>query len=569
MRLNARFRGSSPKRILAATAAILWTASAHAEVTFLPVVSEFSFPDATAPDAIQYACAQTSSELERYFEQKRLRFLSALLAPRGEYPACHIYYEPTVPGYRALPDNRPVQGLYVAVDPMSFIVARKPVGDSLSIAKQILPQLGRPVDVTISVAGNFDRALWPGALKFHFGESKHRFQVRQSGAISSHPWAQDHQKAGEVDGRLRILVPRRLYEGRREDGAVFGPMLDKLNDPGFARSKLAWEGGDIQFVRDPKTPSRLILVHGGVGRYYWGTGLTPEETQYVLMTEFGADAAIDLTAASVHADFVAAFLPADGVALVSQSVGDDPRLFRAAASILDRLCGAQPPPALLDLQRFLSTWNDDLAGSAGAIRGLLRGLEKAFASYAYPEDPVIEAQLTEYVAAHCGGNPETCFQGDAKNRMHALVPDLLRRSTEQSADIGLFDIAAPRILAIMEAQLPRPAAPREVALEEAARAFEAAGFRVVRVPYVYSPKLHDSWPGVSYANSFIDGRKIFMPAIGLGPLETAMFADMQERVGPGYQIIPVNAWSAVLNNGGAHCVFGIVREPEPARILSE
>jgi hypothetical protein len=528
-----------------------------------------TFPDATAPKALQYACADDLDQLGRFFESKGLRFVPGLVAGREGHAACHIYFEPTVRGFRASPDSRPVQGLFVAIDPMSFVVRRKPDGDSLSIAKQVLPQIDHPIDVTLSVAGNFERSRWPEALKFHFGESRHRFEVRQSGAKSSHPWAQDHQKAGEVDGKLRILVPRRLYEGRREDGALFGPMLDKLDDPVFTRSKLSWEGGDLQFVRDPKTPSRVILVHGGVGRYYWGMQLSGAETSYVLAAEFGAEAAIDLTPTTVHADFVAAFLPADDIVLVSQSVRNDPELFRAAASMLDRLCGAHPPPALLDLQRFLATWNGDLAASASPIRGLLRGLEKAFAEYEYPEDPVIESELTAYVDAHCGGDAPACFQDDAKRQMIALAPDLLRRATDQTTDMLQFDLGVSRMLALMEAQLPREPTPRELALDGTARTFEDMGFRVIRVPYLYSPALHDSWPGVSYVNSFVDGHKIFMPAIRLGAYETKMFAELQERIGSGYRIVPVNALSSVLNNGGVHCVFGIVREPMPITAVSE
>ena len=549
--------------------AVLLPLGAAAEITFLPVSSESAFPEATAPDALRYACAPSADELADFYSAKGLHFVASLARPIEPHNVCHIFYEPSVPGYRALPDNRPVQGLYVAVDPLSFIVRLKPNGDSLSIAKQVLPQIDRPLDVTLSVPGNFNSRLWPDALKFHFGESKHRFQVRKSGSSSSHPWAQDHQKAGEVEGRLRILVPRRLYEGRREDGETFGPMLDKLNDPVFARSNLSWEGGDIQFIMHPKDPSRMVMLHGGVGRYYWGTGLTAPEASYVLMTEFGADLAVDLTPTMLHADYVATMLPVGGVALVSRSVSGDAALFRAAAGVVERLLGQQATPAFVDLKRFLSTWDGDLAASASPLRGLIRGIERSLDSYSYPEDTTLESDLTQYVDEHCGGDAPSCFQGDAKDVMFAIAPDLLRRSSNQSTDIAAFELFITRMLAVMEAQLPREAAPRELALDGTARTLEDLGFRVVRVPYIYSPKLHDAWPGIAYANAFVDGRKIFVPAIGLGELEAEMFAQMQEDVGPAYQVIPVNASFSVLNNGGAHCVFGIVREPLPVKGLSE
>ncbi|MEZ5367097.1 MAG: hypothetical protein R2748_33365 [Bryobacterales bacterium] len=444
---------------------------------------------------------------------------------------------------------------------MSFIVRTEPNGDSLSIAKQALPLIDRPLDVTLSIPGGFDPELWPGALAFHFGESKHRFQMRKSGSSSSHPWAQDHQKAGEVDGRLCILVPRRIFEGRRDDGETFGPMLDRLDDPVFTRSKLSWEGGDIQFTTDPRNPERLVLMHGGVGRYYWGLGLTPAESSYVLTAEFGADLAIDLTPTSMHADYAAMALPKGGVVLVSRSTGNDPDLFLAAAGVIERLFGARPPPAWLDFRRFLETWDKDLATAAGPLRGLIRGVARSLPSYEYPEDPELERNLTAYVGEQCGGDPTSCFGGPGKNAMLERAPDLLRRSSNQSAAIALFDLAAERMLGVMEAQLPREASPRELALEGVAETFEKLGFRVIRVPYIYAPKLHDAWPGVAYVNSLVDGDRIFMPALGLGRLETEMFADIQQQLGPDYQVIPVNAWASVLSNGGVHCVFGIVRAP--------
>ena len=60
-----------------------------------------------------------------------------------------------------------------------------------------------------------------------------------------------------------------------------------------------------------------------------------------------------------------------------------------------------------------------------------------------------------------------------------------------------------------------------------------------------------------------------MPALGLGKLEQAIFADLQQRIGGGYQIIPVDAREALLNNGGAHCVFGVIRTPSPSRSPSD
>ena len=52
-----------------------------------------------------------------------------------------------------------------------------------------------------------------------------------------------------------------------------------------------------------------------------------------------------------------------------------------------------------------------------------------------------------------------------------------------------------------------------------------------------------------------------MPSLGLGEAEAAIFAKLQAEIGPGYQVMPVNARLGLLHNGGVHCVFGIERDP--------
>src|SRR5690606_23938196 len=113
-------------------------------------------------------------------------------------------------------------------------------GDSLEIFKTVLGQLERPLDVTLGVTDGHDPARWPESLAYHFGDSPHRFELKRSEAENAHPWAQDYIKAGEWKGELRILVPRRLFEGRAADGETYRPLLDALQGEGYVRSKLSW-----------------------------------------------------------------------------------------------------------------------------------------------------------------------------------------------------------------------------------------------------------------------------------------------------------------------------------------
>jgi agmatine/peptidylarginine deiminase len=41
-------------------------------------------------------------------------------------------------------------------------------------------------------------------------------------------------------------------------------------------------------------------------------------------------------------------------------------------------------------------------------------------------------------------------------------------------------------------------------------------------------------------------------------VEEKIFADLRRKLPDGYEVIPIPARSSLLNNGGTHCIFGIV-----------
>src|SRR5262249_587713 len=147
-------------------------------------------------------------------------------------------------------------------------------------------------------------------------------------------WPQDYLKSGSSKGERKILLPYRLYEGKRDYGELYEPLLDGLNEQRFVRSKLSWEGGDLQFVLDPKNPRKTILFYGQSGRAYWGQGLTAEEYAYVLKLEFGADSAVDLSDFVSHADYLVSFIPRENIALVSEPLRDN---YSVAGTAVERL----------------------------------------------------------------------------------------------------------------------------------------------------------------------------------------------------------------------------------------
>ena len=548
-------------------AVVLLTAAAGAaEVELFRIEGVRAFPDATVPGAIQYACAADQPSLAAYFAERGLPFEPDLVRKREGRKNCHIFYEPTLPGFRPSPDNHAITGLFASVDPISLVVDRDPIGDSLDIVKAVLPQLGRPVDLTISVIPMFEDALLPAAVKRHFGPLADRIRIVRSESHQTHPWAQDYVKSGEWKGEKRILVPHRLFEGREEDGEAYRPLLDAMSSPEFVRSKISWEGGDIQFAQDPRDPSRLVLFHGVAAFEYWGRDLTIPEHSWILRVEFGADAVVDLSGVGPHADYLVGFLPATGVALVARPVTNDLALAGEALEQIEALLGERAPARIRIMAQKLRSHVGALEAEAWLeeIAGARRDLALI--------DPVITEDLERRIAAHadqyCPQDPESCFEGPGRREFFQRDPALMREAVNVAAVGQRQQMLPQRLLSIAEMQIPGGVDPKTAKLNGKARELEKMGFRVVRAP-ILTPAELKNWPGVSYVNMLVFDRKIFVPVIGLPKSEERLLKKLQADVGKEYQVIPVPARNALAMNGGVHCAFGIVREGVPGVAESE
>ena len=532
-------------------------ATAAANVQIAPLSKPSAFAEATDPDALAYACADDSAALSQFFAGKQLPFESGLVRRRGAFAACHVYYEPTLKGFRASRDNAKIQSLYIAADPLSFFLRGDLAGYSLDIAKSVLSRLPRPIDVRLSVAGDFDESLWTPAAVTHFAGYPHEFSFFHSGTAESHPWTQDHIKAGELNGQLRILIPRRLYEGRQEDGEMTKGLLSRLEQERFVRSKLSWEGGGMQFVADPRDPSKTIMALGG-GMRYWGEELSQREYAYVLRVEFGADEVLDLSAIGPHADYLVAFLPADNTALVSAMVRQSGEAARAAAFALLDSFGDEKPAAVRRLASLLAEWPAVLSDRPPPIMTAITDARKALDNLAPEADQELDVLVNRYVAQHCPENPAVCFDGSQANRLFQADPELARRTASRSAVEAVNASLRPMLLDLIEAQTSIAAWEEEPLLEDAVRQLQQFGFRTVRVPHLSGGE----GASVSYVNSLLFDRRLFVPSLGLGGYEERLFAKLKNDLGGRYEILPVNARTVLSMDGGVHCVFGIIREVE-------
>lgn len=531
-------------------------------VELQPVAPSPAFPDAVAEGALNWLCADSVERLQASFDDRQAPFEPGLVRTRDGRP-CHVDYRPSLPGFRADPDDLPIAELFINVDTLNLLARRsEPFGDSLDISKAVVRDLPRPMPITLSAERDIDRKWYREAAAFHFGEAAEQIRWRP-GRIpgQTHPWTQDFLKSGSVNGTNRLLVTRHLYEGRRQDGEIYAPMLDALQSERFIRSNLSWEGGDLQFIRDPRHPARLVLVYGDSAKGYWGEHLERDEYEYVLKREFGADAALDLSQIVPHVDYFVSFLPAARTVLVSEPLIGSREAALAAASALAERFGGAPPPTLRELIRLLER-PGALSGDRPQIDEVLaRAKMEAAGGWPHRFDPALEERMARHVAAHCPAVPQACFSnraivkllGDDLTFLRTWVTAALRSRGETKMDERLLSIVESQLLTELPLVQPR--------IEAKVRELEALGFSVVRVPRLGGdPELDVPWAGISYVNSLLVDRTLFVPRFGLGEVEQKIFEDLQRKLPADYRVVPVFARHMLLYNGGVHCTVAIVRK---------
>jgi hypothetical protein len=519
------------------------------------------FADSVEPGALQLVCFERRDALAAFFAGRGLPFEPTLVR-RMKRLHCHIYYEPSQPGFRADPDDLPVSELYADVDALRFLAGETtPFGDNLEIVEDVAAMLPERVTLHVGVETGHDQEAYHAATRARFPEARNRIRLRDSGARWGNPWVQDYLKSGRQAGARRILVTRDLYQGRQDDAVVFRPLLEKFDGPEFVRSRLAWEGGDLQFVRDPRDPARQILFHGDAAKRYWGTNLTPAEYAYVLKVEFGADLAVDLSELAAHVDYVVSFLPADHIVLVSLPRTGDFELAREAAAILANHFGATAPPEIVALKLLLD--DPDMVSRRRLEEAVHKARERQ-GEWHPPMDVALAERLRDWLVQNC--QESDCFEDgdltlDVQNRFLRTDPALLRDWTSVAMTLRSSQALISASLAIIESQIHDPSQDLLRRMNRKVKEVEALGFRTIRLPWI----IRDSakWAGVSYTNNLLVDEILFVPTFGLGRWERQLVADLQEKLPAHYRVVPIYAQHMILHNGGIHCAFAIVRHPEP------
>lgn len=548
-----------------ASAAVLVIAAPQApaqNVEFHDVHALSKFDSAAVQGVFQLACSPRYDVLMQYFNSRQLRF-DPRVVRTGERRWCHIVYEPSVPGFRAHPESAPVRGVYVTLPHLRILSAPgAPLGDGLDVAKAVLAQAPHGLAVHLVAAVTVPQQQLDAAIARHFPDSRHRISTLKNPDVEVNSWSQDFVKSGERRGELRLLVPRRIFEGDKASGAKFKPLLDALTAGHTARSRLSWEGGDLMFVRNPRHPERMVMIYGDAARPYWADRLSEEEYAYVLRAEFGADESVYFGGIAPHVDYAVSFLPADNIALLAQPVGGNLELARAAAKMLSLTFGNPAPPVVLELGAVLAD-PKALTQHEDRIRRLLEAARRESKTWAIPVDGADYQRIQAYINNHCAADAAVCVSARHLPALLANDPALLASWVHMAATLRAAELVPAAMLSVIERQLPGETGELENRLLARAKELTAMGFRVIRAPWIggESEGAHP-WAGISTVNLLLLGKQLFVPVFGLGAEEQRLVETFARQLPAGYTVRPVFARAALLQSGGVHCLMGAIREVE-------
>ncbi len=537
-------------------------------ITVTAIPRSAKFPLGVEPDSLWLACAPLRQTLKDAFSAHGLRY-SPTIERSVSSGVCHVWYEPTIPSFRAHADNEPVKELFMDVSLLAFVTNRPEVlGDSYDIASLLLPQLNNSVNVTFGLAQDLPAHFYQEALDSRFSRTPHKFGFRRKAWQSYDPWTQDYFKSGHSPAGQKILVSRRSYETGRDGVRRFVLLEDSFADPRFVRSKLAWEGGDIQFLESPAKPGKLVLVHGHAAVRYWADRLSEAEYSYVLQEEFGADEVWNVSRISPHADYFMLPVPTANTLLIGQPVAGSLTLAREAFGVLADYYSVAATPHLRELRALLESPGNPLVEKTAAIRLALQRAKATHKIWFVPLNTALIERVQRYSAKNCPGSPKECL---SPGRIQALLETdpVFIRDWASTAVLGEdYSFVHLAMLGLIESQLPGFRAPEHARLESLAKKAQEEGWRVIRVPFTgFEPALNANWAGLSYANVFANDRQIFVPQFGLPRFEEAFYQRLGAEL-PGYSIIPIFSRHSMLHNGGIHCVLGIIRDlssPPPPR----
>jgi hypothetical protein len=432
--------------------------------------------------------------------------------------------------------------------------------------KHLLTEIKRPLEIHIGINRLQDEESYELARKFHFKNLPHHFGLRNSHTDVDN-WPQDYLKSGSSQGEKKILIPHRLYEGNPEFGDLYKPLLDEFREQRYVRSKLSWEGGDLQFALHPKDPQKVILFYGHSAKTYLNKTLSQNEYAYILKLEFGADYLIDLSDLAPHVDYFVSFIPKDNIALVSEPMRQNYAIARTAAEWLLEFIGERNPVPveLVNLKNLLSCYDQDcvsLLELKHQLQKALKEMEQYQEDWIFFEDRELQERLNRYLRFKCGEDSECVWrlysppQGQSEILKDDI--DLLRDCNDAYLIASSRRSLFKSYVAIIKNQFTKTSQPLQERINEKIREIKDLGFRVILVPEIGTDSTIP-WSGISYVNNLLVDNLLFLPRFGLGAVEDEIFDRIQKQLSSHYRVVPVFSQNSIVYNGGIHCRAGIVR----------
>jgi hypothetical protein len=269
---------------------------------------------------------------------------------------------------------------------------------------------------------------------------------------------------------------------------------------------------------------------------------------------------VDFSRHGPHVDYLISVLP-DGIVLVSQPVYNDYAVARAAAGELLRLYGIRATSGMRALASLLNGPRSGIDEDPAIVLDLIRKIRGRLSGIPPREDRRLAGDLAAHTRQYCPQGFEFCLTPEGQQVMLRIDPGLLRRFLDLGTDMVVEPRLASDLLDLVESQLPRFDGGQGDPLAGKAREIRRLGFEVIRVPYLATLGTERAeWPGVSYVNLLAVDRMLFVPTFGLGEVEDRIFDDLRRKLKQRYEVVPVAARLALANNGGVHCLFGIIRE---------
>lgn len=536
-----------------------------AAVSYQAVALDPKFPEAAKDMALQWACAPQVQELEEYFRKEGLAFSSQLVRSKaGRH--CHIAYRPSVPGFRALPDSGKIRQLVIAQEtPHSLFMRSSVWGDRWDILRHLNRSMSSDVPFLVILKDQFSESLYQNFLRRLKEVSSRDIQLMRT---NNEPpsWIQDAFISGRQGDKPLTLVAYRVYEGNPGYGNKYSAFLDEMASlKGFARSQLAWEGGDLVVTENPLALGRTILFYGNTSKGYWGNELSDQEFNFILKTEFGVDEAVNIAAKVGHVDFF--LLPLDSHTLmVRRGVTENVPL---TCDILEIMMNDFNTRLRVNPKGFNQLkWKICSMQASDSLQEVLPLFEAALAEFElHREDWVTNQSFIPHYGKFEEFINKTClndFNGKCSDeldssagleKLMAFDAKLLDNYLDSQMDGISNSMRFGMYIDLLKGQLNKVNPQEEATNIRIRDQLREMGFKVIEVEY---PLRDDkAWAGYSPLNSLVHENTIFMPSLGLKRFDQRSIDRLQAQTGLDVVLVP--SLKSLVNNAGVHCAIKSLR----------